>query len=102
MDRTEDLCGVWKLGTGLKRFAPKGSLVMQDADVLDPRGHTNLLTRLVPAVSPSPTGSSPVNLHPVTASCYSSTFRHAACVIHLGRLLVTQPVFPITERAQSS
>ncbi|MPC13263.1 hypothetical protein E2C01_005989 [Portunus trituberculatus] len=24
------------------------------------------------------------------------------CVIHLGRLLVTQPVFPITERAQSS
>ncbi|MPC79173.1 hypothetical protein E2C01_073687 [Portunus trituberculatus] len=23
-------------------------------------------------------------------------------VIHLGRLLVTQPVFPITERAQSS
>ncbi|MPC83943.1 hypothetical protein E2C01_078666 [Portunus trituberculatus] len=24
------------------------------------------------------------------------------CVIHLGRLLVTQPVFPLTERAQSS
>ncbi|MPC68052.1 hypothetical protein E2C01_062242 [Portunus trituberculatus] len=24
------------------------------------------------------------------------------CVIHHGRLLVTQPVFPITERAQTS
>ncbi|MPC95938.1 hypothetical protein E2C01_091167 [Portunus trituberculatus] len=47
------------------------------------------------AFKPLPAMATNTDSAPLPLSYYTS-------VIHLGRLLVTRPVFPITERAQSS